>query len=41
MDNSGFPFRGSIVQYVVDCLDGKWDDYLDTKAKLKLRIILK
>ena len=32
---------GDIVQYVIDCLDGKWDDYLDTKKKLKLRIILR
>lgn len=32
---------GDIVQYVIDCLDGKWDDHLDTKKKLKLRIILK
>ena len=32
---------GDIVQYVVDCLDGKWDNCLDTKKKLKLQIILK
>ena len=32
---------GGIVQYLVDCLDGKWDGKLDTKAKIRFQIILK
>lgn len=36
-----FSSVGGIIQYVIDCLDGKWDDKLDTNKKLKLRVILK
>ena len=38
---SVFTSVGGIVQYVVDCLDGKWDGKLNTKAKLRPQIIFK
>lgn len=30
---------GNIIEYVIDCLDGSWDGYIDTSKKLKFRII--
>ncbi len=30
---------GAFIQYMIDCLDGKWDGFLDTSKKLKVQII--
>ena len=32
-----FTSVGKIIAYFIDCLDGKWDGYLDTKKKLRFK----
>lgn len=36
-----FSSVGNIIQYIVDCLDGRWDGYLNTKSELGFHIIFK
>ena len=34
-----FTSIGSVIQYVIDCLDGRWDGFIDFSKQLKLQFI--
>ena len=34
-----FTSIGSVIQYVIDCLDGRWDGFIDFSKQLKLQFV--